>query len=119
MFGIEQKNQLEIRGAGIMANLKSFDIKKLRPFRKPDNRLPQTTPDEDEQIAQLDQNLRPDEQAYVRHYVGYADVLLNEAEAPPAQNSSESNVLEMPSREGEKHSDENPSGEDGDGAEAA
>jgi uridine kinase len=100
-----------------MTNLKSFDIKKLRPFRKPDNRLPKETPDEDETIAQLDHDLRPEEQAYVRHYVGYADVLLNEAAEQQAETSpeeSKSNVVEMPGK-----GEENAGSDEDGGSQAA
>lgn len=66
-----------------MGILKSFDIKRLRPFRKSGGKLPEPSPAEDEKIASLDHDLQPDEEAYVRHYVNYADVLLG-----PEQKSS-------------------------------
>ena len=79
-----------------MGILKSFDIKRLRPFRKSGNRMPRTVPDEEDKIAKLDHDLQPDEQAYVRHYVKYADVLLDKEQ--PAASESEDNLVKMPKR---------------------
>jgi hypothetical protein len=88
-----------------MGILKSFDIKRLRPFRKGGNRLPPTTPEEEEKITKLDHDLQPDEQAYVRHYVNYADVLLTsgEEQTAPGTKSGE-NLVEMPRKDEGKSS---------------
>jgi hypothetical protein len=73
-----------------MGILKSFDIKRLRPFRKNGGRLPGPA-NEDERLKKLDPDLRPEEQGYVRHFLGFADVLLGEKE--------QSNVMEMRRKE--------------------
>ena len=94
-----------------MRNLKSFDIKRLRPFRKSGNTMPRTVPDEEDKVTRLDHDLQPDEQAYVRHYVNYADVLLDE-EQPAAESESGNNVVEMPKQDQDngKQSSENNNG---------
>jgi hypothetical protein len=61
-----------------MAVIRSFDIKRLRPFHREGDRLPKTSPEKSDELASLDPNLRPDEESYVIHYLNYADVLLNE-----------------------------------------
>jgi hypothetical protein len=93
-----------------MGNLKSFDIKRLRPFRKSDNQMPRTVPDEEDKIARLDHDLQPDEQAYVRHYVNYADVMLDQKQ--PAASESGNNLVEMPRQNGEKSSPETQDNQD-------
>lgn len=93
-----------------MGILKSFDIKRLRPFRKSGDRMPRTGPDEEDKIAKLDHDLQPEEQAYVRHYVKYADVLLDQ-EQPVAESESGNNLLEMPSQNNGKQSSENDNGD--------
>lgn len=77
-----------------MGILKSFDIKRLRPFRKSGNNLTRASAEEEEKIAKLDHDLQPEEQAYVRHYVNYADVLLG-TEAPAPGSKAGQNVVEM------------------------
>ena len=91
-----------------MKNLKSFDIKRLRPFRKLDDRMPRTIPDEEDKIANLDHDLQPEEQAYVRHYVNYADLMLDKEQ--PAASESGNNVVEMPKQDGDKQSSEHNNG---------
>lgn len=90
-----------------MGILKSFDIKRLRPFRKSGANLPQSSAEEEEKIARLDHDLQPEEEAYVRHYVNYADVLLG----PEQKSSSETskNLVEMsrPDKAGESSSTDN------------
>ncbi len=63
--------------------------KNLLPFRKKRNgfRLPGAATEEEEQmVEEVDPKLRPDEQGFVRHYLGYADVLLN-SPAPPERSN--------------------------------
>lgn len=90
-----------------MGILKSFDIKRLRPFRKSGNRMPRTISDEEDKVAKLDHDLQPEEQAYVRHYVNYADVLLDQEQ--PASESG-NNVVEMPKEDNGKQSSEDNNG---------
>lgn len=81
-----------------MGILKSFDIKRLRPFRKSGNNLPPSSAEEEEKIAKLDHDLQPEEEAYVRHYVNYADLMLGteEASTPASQTGKNGkNVVEM------------------------
>jgi len=84
-------------GLETMGIIKSFDIRRLKPFHRIDDRLPQPALEKEDLIAELDPNLTPEEQAYVNHYVAYADVLLNEPEeqTPP-------NVVEMPRKDQER-----------------
>lgn len=78
-----------------MGILKSFDIKRLRPFRKSGNNLlPRASAEEEEKIAKLDHDLQPEEEAYVRHYVNYADVLLG-TETPNHGSNASQNVVEI------------------------
>jgi hypothetical protein len=63
--------------------------KNLLPFRRKRNgfRLPGAATEEEEQmVEEVDPKLRPEEQGFVRHYLGFADVLLN-SEAPPARTN--------------------------------
>ena len=86
-----------------MGIIKSFDIRRLKPFHRTDNRLPQPAPDKEDQIAELDPKLTPEEQAYVNHYVGYADVLLHESEEEDAPSEQKpDNVVEMPRKDQER-----------------
>jgi hypothetical protein len=60
-----------------------LDSKNFVPFKKRRNgyHLPNLTRQAEEQvIEEVDPELRPDEQGYVRHYLGYADVMLKKAE---------------------------------------
>lgn len=77
--------------------------------------MPRTVPDEEDKVARLDHDLQPDEQAYVRHYVNYADVLLDQEQ--PATSESGNNLVEMPRQNGDKASSETQ--DDHDGHEAA
>jgi hypothetical protein len=55
--------------------------KELVPFRKRRNsyKLPKMGKEEEERIIDaVDPNLKPDEQGFVRHYLGYADVFLGD-----------------------------------------
>jgi hypothetical protein len=78
-----------------------LDSKNLMPFKKRRNAylLPGLTKGIEEQVIdEVDPELRPEEQGYVRHYLGYADVMLKNAEAEaeaapqeePAQQSTSS-----------------------------
>jgi hypothetical protein len=80
-----------------MGIIKSFDIKNLLPFHKPGKGVPESIGKEDK-IAELDPNLSPEEQVYVAHYLGYADILLA-AQVPgeePATQDKEDKIVEMP-----------------------
>jgi hypothetical protein len=80
-----------------MAVIRSFDIKRLRPFHREGDRLPKTGPERSDELASLDPNLRPDEESYVIHYLNYADVLLNEAKEGAANSQSRSRDARAPS----------------------
>lgn len=70
--------------------------------------MPRTMPDEEDKIAKLDHDLQPEEQAYVRHYVNYADRLLDQEQ--PAASESGNNVVEMPKEDNGKQSSEDNNG---------
>jgi hypothetical protein len=84
-----------------------LDSKNLIPFKKRRNgyHLPGLTTEAEEQVInEVDPELRPEEQGFVRHFLAYADVLLKNAEdeegpeqKKPAQKNS--NVREMPQRD--------------------
>jgi len=60
-----------------------LDSKNFVPFKKRRNgyHLPVLTKRAEEQIIdEVDPDLRPEEQGYVRHYLGYADVMLKKVE---------------------------------------
>ncbi|HKD14006.1 MAG TPA: hypothetical protein VKE71_05600 [Candidatus Angelobacter sp.] len=85
-----------------MGIIKSFDIRRLKPFHRRDDRLPHPAPDREDQIAELDPSLTPEEHAYVNHYVGYADVLLKESEEEAPVEHKPKNVVEMPRKDQER-----------------
>lgn len=60
-----------------MGKIKPFDIRSLKPFHREGAHLPGMAPEDEDKIAELDPNLKPDEHSYVGHYVNYADVLLD------------------------------------------
>ena len=69
-----------------------LDSSKLVPFRKRGNgyHLPGLTKEHEEQIIdEVDPELRPEEQGYVRHYLGYADIFLQRAETEPETETEE------------------------------
>jgi hypothetical protein len=71
-----------------------LDSKNLVPFKKRRHgyHLPGLTKEIEEQVIdEVDPELRPEEQGYVRHYLGYADVMLKnaEAEAAPEEGPAE------------------------------
>ena len=60
---------------------KNLRAKDLIPFRRRRNayKLPKMGKEEEEQIIDaVDPNLKPEEQGFVRHYLGYADVFLGD-----------------------------------------
>ena len=80
--------------------------KNLVPFKE--RRGPYSIPgmtgeDKDHSMDQVDHDLSPEEQRFIRHYVGYADILLKSVPDPDlgpledaSSNSEESKVTEMP-----------------------
>jgi hypothetical protein len=88
-----------------------LDSKNLVPFKRRHNgyHLPRLQKEaEDQVIDEVDPELRPEEQGFVRHFLGYADVLLNHANAnpeeePPEEAPSEqtTNLIKMPERKDE------------------
>jgi hypothetical protein len=71
----------------------------LVPFKKNGTgyRLPGGARDEEEHLTgQVDPDLSPEEQGFVRHYLAYADTLLRNA---PQEDSSQSKVTAMPDPE--------------------
>ena len=69
-----------------------LDSKNLVPFKKRRNgyRLPGLTKQEEEKVIdEVDPDLRPEEQGYVRHYLGYADVMLKSSEAEEEKSAEE------------------------------
>jgi hypothetical protein len=69
-----------------------LDSKNLVPFKKRRNgyHLPKLTKEAEEQVIdEVDPELRPDEQGFVRHFLAYADVLLKKAEVPETLLTSE------------------------------
>lgn len=80
-----------------MGVLKSFDIKRLRPFRKSADHLTES-PGEEEQMKGVDPDLKPEEVGYVRHFLRFADVFLKREKEEEQRN----NVLQMQRRTGDK-----------------
>lgn len=62
--------------------------------------MPQPAFEKTDEISRLDQDLKPDELAYINHYIAYADILLSEPdeeeEAAAPVESARSNVVELP-----------------------
>ena len=82
-----------------------LDSKNLVPFKKRRNgyHLPGLQKEAEEQVIdEVDPELRPEEQGFVRHFLSYADVLLKKAEGTEASEQKPSavknNVTEMPKR---------------------
>jgi hypothetical protein len=95
---------------GLAANMdeivEHLDSKNLVPFKKRRNgyHLPGLQKEAEEQVIdEVDPELRPEEQGYVRHYLAYADVMLKnpdqseavEDEQPPVQDD----ITEIPERD--------------------
>lgn len=92
-----------------------LDSKNLVPFKKRRNgyHLPGLTKQAEEQVIdEVDPELRPEEQGFVRHFLAYADVLLKKVEEPdtlltkiekPALGQErpvkKNNITEMPQRD--------------------
>jgi hypothetical protein len=81
-----------------MAILRHFDIRRLKPFHREGDRMPKPAPEKADKLSDLDPDLRPDEQSYVSHYLGYADVLLNGSDEETGADAplKPSNVIELP-----------------------
>ncbi|HEY6351274.1 MAG TPA: hypothetical protein VI636_17865 [Candidatus Angelobacter sp.] len=111
--------------------IKAFDIRQLRPFHRENAHLPAPTTEEEDKIAELDPNLKPEEHSYVNHYIHYADVLLNQdedkerepvQEPPGTDKDAEAmrepppprKVLEMPQKVEDRQSGK-PKKKDGEG----
>ena len=83
-----------------------LDSKNLVPFKRRRNgyHLPGLQKEAEEQVIdEVDPELRPEEQGFVRHFLSYADVLLNNAAAaePEEESSAKAaNVTEIPKRDG-------------------
>lgn len=88
-----------------MGIIRSFDIKRLKPFHREGNRMPKPAPEKMDELVKLDPDLRPDEQSYVSHYLNYADTLLETDDvyegdaATPERPTKFSNILELPTIE--------------------
>jgi len=78
-----------------MGTIKSFDIKNLIPFKKRDG-MHENVRGMEEKIVELDPTLNHEEQVYVGHYIGYADLLLGTPE--PQQEPIEKRIIKMPPR---------------------
>jgi len=66
--------------------------KNLIPFRQGRNgfRIARINNEEEENlVSKLDPELTPEEQAYIRHYLNYADALLKDSEPPLDLNRRE------------------------------
>src|SRR5215472_5045825 len=102
-----------------MGIIKSFDIRRLKPFHRPDESLPTPAPEKQDAIAELDPDLKPEEQAYVGHYLRYADVLLKEPpeslenEAAERKPSSNKVVKMRAKRESKESAQRNGSDQNG------
>ena len=75
-----------------------LDSKNLVPFRKRRNgyHLPGLMKEASEQIIdEVDPELRPEEQSFVRHFLGYADVMLKNAEEQEETHPQQSGLDEI------------------------
>jgi hypothetical protein len=63
----------------------------LVPFKKRHGRykIPGMTPEHQVSLDRVDSDLSPEEQGYIRHYLGYADALLRSAEQNVAPEPQE------------------------------
>ena len=109
-----------------MGKIKPFDIRSLKPFHREGSHLPGPAPEDEDKIAELDPNLKPEEHSYVGHYIHYADVLLNKdrnagdeeetpVEEPPENSEAEAlrerppaNVVEMPEKVSHSRENDHP-----------
>lgn len=83
-----------------MAAIRLFDIKRLKPFHREGDTMPNPAPEKADEISELDPDVRPEEQSYVSHYLAYADKLLN---APDEENPS--NIIELPKTQKSRNPD--------------
>jgi hypothetical protein len=91
-------------GPEIREMMDHLNSSKLVPFKRRRNgyHLPGLQKEAEEQVIdEVDPELRPEEQGFVRHYLGYADVLLKSSEAEEAPDlerpgDAADNVTEMP-----------------------
>lgn len=68
--------------------------KNLVPFKKRNGRykIPGMTSENEVLMDRVDPDLSPEEQSYVRHYLGYADALIRKAEENAVPESSETDL---------------------------
>jgi len=69
-----------------------LDSKNLVPFKRRRNEyhLPGLQKEAEEQVIdEVDPELRPEEQGFVRHFLGYADIFLKHANATAEEELSE------------------------------
>lgn len=100
----EQPEVLEME---VLEMVDHLDSTNLVPFKRRRNEyhLPGLQKQAEEQVIdEVDPELRPEEQGFVRHYLGYADVLLKNSapENDPeldASSDAKDNMTEMPARE--------------------
>jgi hypothetical protein len=69
--------------------------KNLVPFKKRLGRykIPGMTSEDEVLMDRVDPDLSPEEQSYVRHYLGYADALIRAAEENPSPEPGEAASL--------------------------
>jgi hypothetical protein len=69
--------------------------KNLVPFKKRHDRykIPGMTSKDEVLMDRVDPDLSPEEQSYVRHYLGYADALIRKAEENPSPEPGEAASL--------------------------
>jgi hypothetical protein len=76
-----------------------LDSKNLVPFKRRRNgyHLPALKKEEEAQVIdEVDPELRPEEQGYVRHYLNYADVMLKNSDAEEEQPAAPEQASEEP-----------------------
>jgi hypothetical protein len=80
-----------------------LDSKNLVPFKRRRNgyHLPELQKEAEEQVIdEVDPELRPEEQGFVRHYLAYADVLLKtNGDGEEDAFERRSNLSQMPRRD--------------------
>lgn len=98
-----------------MAVIRHFDLNKLKPYLREGDRMPKPAPEKADTLSQLDPDLRPEEQSYVSHYLGYADVLLDSDSQEPetASDAPRSNIIELPVIREPQGPDEDNGGDNG------
>jgi len=79
--------------------------KNLVPFRKRHGRykIPGMTSENEALMTRVEADLSPEEQSYVRHYLGYADTFIRMAEAnAPPETETENDPATPSTEEGQK-----------------